>query len=162
MMSDSQFMVKHVRLTTRKPFAEVASAFEAGLGRYESRPIEQLAEGGSAEQVRAALERQVGPSGFVLFGSNDHGALLALVGPRRHAVQYVVGNPLYAVEMTRYAIGAALYAPLRVLIYQEDGGTSVEYDLPSSLFGQFGDERVNLMAVSLDQNLAALVAKATG
>jgi uncharacterized protein (DUF302 family) len=76
-------------------------------------------------------------------------------------VQYLVGNPLFAVEMTRHAIGAALYAPLRVLIYEDEPGTCIEYDLPSSLFGQFEDERVDRVALSLDGKLADLVAKAT-
>ncbi|MGH8580679.1 MAG: DUF302 domain-containing protein [Gammaproteobacteria bacterium] len=78
----------------------------------------------------------------MLCGTIDHGALLRIVGHPRKAVQYVVGNPLYAIEMTRHTIGAALYA-LRVLIYEDDGGkTCIEYDRPSSLFGQFGDTRV--------------------
>ena len=77
-------------------------------------------------------------------------------------MQYVIGNPLFAVEMTRHAIGAALYAPLRVLIYEaDDGKTCIEYDRPSSLFGQFGDERVDSMAASLDQRLEDLAATAT-
>jgi uncharacterized protein (DUF302 family) len=72
-----------------------------------------------------------------------------------------VGNPLFAIEMTRYAIGAALYAPLRVLIYEDDNGkTCIEYDRPSSLFGQFGDEKVNTMAVSLDNKLGDLASAA--
>ena len=74
-------------------------------------------------------------------------------------MQYVVGNPLFAVEMTRHAIGASLYAPLRVLIYEaDDGKTCIEYDKPSSLFGQFGDERVGRMAAALDRKLEDLAA----
>jgi len=65
--------------------------------------------------------------------------------------------------MTRHAIGASLDAPLRVLIYEtEDGKTCVEYDRPSSLFGQFGDERVDRMAASLDWKLENLTAMAIG
>jgi hypothetical protein len=63
--------------------------------------------------------------------------------------------------MHRYASGAALYAPLRLLIYEaEDGGACVEYDLPSSLFGQFGEENVSRMAESLDRKLEALISTA--
>ena len=48
-----------------------------------------------------------------------------------------------------------------MLIYEpENGKTCVEYDLPSSLFGQFGDENVARMAESLDRKLEALVASA--
>jgi hypothetical protein len=53
--------------------------------------------------------------------------------------------------MTRYQLGAANYAPLRVVVFETDaGGTRIEYDLPSSLFGQFGDERVTEVGRGLD------------
>ena len=120
-----------------------------------------LAEGGDPAAVRARLKAMAGSSGFMLFSTSDHGRLLRLVGQQRKAVQYVIGNPLFAVEMTRHAIGAALYAPLRVLVYEaEDGKTYIEYDRPSSLFGQFGDERVDRMAAALDQKLEELAAAA--
>ena len=37
----------------------------------------------------------------------------------------------------------------------------IEYDLPSSLFGQFKDERVNWVVVWLEGKLADLTAEAT-
>ena len=102
-----------------------------------------------------------GPIGFMLFATHNHGALLRLAGQQRKAVQYVVGNPLFALQMTQHDIRASLYAPLRVLIYEnEDGKTCVEYDKPSSLFGQFGDDRISPTAAMLDRKLEALVAKA--
>jgi uncharacterized protein (DUF302 family) len=160
-MDESRFTVKHVRLAADKPFAEVKLAIEARLGKFDSETYKSLNDGSSPEQIRAKLETMVGTSGFVLFTTHDHGALLRIVDRPRKAIQYIVGNPLFAVEMTRYAIGAALYAPLRVLIYQDDNGkTCIEYDLPSSLFGQFGDEKVNAMAVSLDNKLGDLATAA--
>ena len=153
-MTESRFSVIHVRLTSDRPFADVQAAFERRLGRFEPDVYQALAEGGDPAAVRARLEAMAGPSGFMLFGTSDHGRLLRIVGQQHRAVQYVIGNPLFAVEMTRHAIGAALYAPLRVLISEaNDGKTCIEYDRPSSLFGQFGDERVSPMAAALDQKL---------
>jgi Domain of unknown function DUF302 len=54
----------------------------------------------------------------MLFGTSDHGALLRLAGQKRKAIQYVVGNPVFALQMTQHDIRASLYAPLRVLIYE--------------------------------------------
>ncbi len=159
-MKESRFTVNHVQLTADRPFAEVKAALERRLGRFDPEVQKALAEGGDPEAARARIEEMVGPSGFMLFGTSDHGSLLRIVGRPRKAVQYVVGNPLFAVEMTRHSIGAALYAPLRVLIYEEDGKTCIEYDRPSSLFGQFGDGQVDAMASSLDQKLADLAAEA--
>jgi hypothetical protein len=48
-----------------------------------------------------------------------------------------------------------------VLIYEnEEGKTIVEYDKPSSLFGQFGNAKVTEVATMLDRKLEKLVAKA--
>lgn len=130
-------------------------------GRFDASEHDALSAAENAETARARLEAMAGPSGFLLFETIDHGALLQIVGHPRKAVQYIVGNPLYAIEMTRHAIGAALYAPLRVLIYEDDDGQMcLEYDRPSSLFGQFGDTRVDETAASLDRKLADLTSEA--
>jgi uncharacterized protein (DUF302 family) len=160
--TESQHRVIHVRVTSDRPFADVQAAFERRLGRFEPDIYQALAQGDDPAAVRARLEAMAGSSGFMQFSTSDHGSLLRLVGRPRKAVQYVIGNPLFAVEMTRHAIGAALYAPLRVLIYEtEDGRTCIAYDRPSSLFGQFGDSRVSPMAAALDQKLEDLAAAAT-
>ena len=79
-------------------------------------------------------------------------------GISQKARQYVVGNPLYAARMTQHDIRAGLYAPLRVLIYVDTtGATCVEYDLPSSLFGQFENDKVREVAAELDRKLSALI-----
>ena len=158
----ARFTVEHVRVTTGKPFAEVTAAFEGRLGKFDPEVYQRLREGGDPEEARARIGAMVGPSGFMLFAARDHGKLLRLFGQQRNAVQYTVGNPLFAVEMTRHALGAGLYAPLRVLVYEaEDGKTCIEYDRPSTLFGQFGDVRVSRMAADLDQKLEELAATAT-
>jgi uncharacterized protein (DUF302 family) len=63
--------------------------------------------------------------------------------------------------MSQHDIRAALYAPLRVLVYEhESGQTVVEYDQPSTLFGQFGREDVTHVALTLDTKLARVIAQA--
>jgi uncharacterized protein (DUF302 family) len=160
-MNDSRFTVDHIRRTTDKPFEDVATAFERQLGRFESDVYQALAAGGDAEGARVNIEAMAGPSGFMLFASHNHGELLRLAGQQRKAIQYVVGNPLFALQMTQQDIRASLYAPLRVLISEsEEGRTCVEYDKPSSLFGQFGNDRISPTAAMLDRKLEALVAAA--
>jgi hypothetical protein len=58
--------------------------------------------------------------------------------------------------MTRHQLQAALYVPLRVTLFENDsGGCTFAYDRPSSLFGQFGDERVTEVSHRLDEELKA-------
>ena len=160
-MNDSRFMVDHVHLATDKPFEEVAKAFEAQLGKFDGDVRKAATASEDTEEAKAKIAAMAGPSGFMLFGTSDHGALLRLAGQKRKAIQYVVGNPVFALQMTQHDIRASLYAPLRVLIYEnEDGKTCVEYDKPSSLFGQFDDSRITPTATMLDRKLETLVTKA--
>jgi uncharacterized protein (DUF302 family) len=158
-MNVCHFTVAHVRRTTDKPFEEVVQDFVRQLGRVDPDVLRLHSAGGDADEIRARIEAMTGPSGFMLFGTSDHGALLHLAGHKRKAIQYVIGNPLFALRMTQYDIRAGLYAPLRVVVYVDEAGTTcVEYDLPSALFGQFGDDRITPTAAMLDQKLEALVA----
>ena len=160
-MNNSRIMVDHVRHTTDKPFEDVTTAFERQLGRFDPDVYKALAANGDAEGARAKIEAMAGSSGFMLFATHNHGALLRLAGQKHKAIQYVVGNPLFALQMTQHDIRASLYAPLRVLIYEnEEGKTCVEYDRPSSLFGQFGNDRISPTAAMLDRKLEAVVSAA--
>jgi uncharacterized protein (DUF302 family) len=154
-------MIEHIHVKTEKPFGEVTAALEARMGKFDPAVYEELRSGGDPEAVRTRLEGMAGSSGFMLFRTSDHGALLRLAGQTRKAVQYLLGNPLFAVRMTQHDIRAGLYAPLRVLVYEDEGRrTCVEYDRPSSLFGQFGNASVTEVAAMLDRKLEQLVAEA--
>ena len=160
-MSVTRITVDHVRVVADKPFDQVAKAFEQQLGQFNPEVYKSLSAGEDTEKVRAKIEAMVGPSGFMLFRTSDHGVLLRLAGQKKKALQYLVGNPLFAVRMTQHDIRASLYAPLRVLVYENEAGkTCVEYDKPSSLFGQFDNAKVTEVATMLDRKLHQLVAKA--
>jgi uncharacterized protein (DUF302 family) len=88
------------------------------------------------------------------------GDWLALEGRRRQGIVYYVGNVLSAVQMTQLNFGAALYAPLRLNVYENaHGGTTFEYDKPSTQFGQFHNVDIDKVAQSLDDRLLRLIKK---
>jgi hypothetical protein len=63
--------------------------------------------------------------------------------------------------MTRYRLPAGLYAPLRVILFEDAQGKGVfEYDKPSSFFGQYGDERVTAVGRYLDTALESILRNA--
>ena len=160
-MNTTRFTVDHLCAASDKPFDEAQADFERQLGRFDPAALQSVSQNPAAAVAR--IEAMAGPTGLMIFEIRDHGSLLSIAGLARKALQYVVGNPLSASQMTRHAIGASLYAPLRMLLYEsDDGNTCIEYDRPSSLFGQFGDERINQVAASLDQKLEALAAAALG
>jgi uncharacterized protein (DUF302 family) len=160
-MTVTPMTVDHVQVVADKPFDKVTKAFEQQLGQFDPGAYKSLAARENVEKVRQKIEAMAGPSGFMLFRTSDHGTLLRLAGQKKKAIQYLVGNPLFAVQMTQHDIRASLYAPLRVLIYENEAGkTALEYDSASSLFGQFGNVKVTEVANMLDRKMEQLVAQA--
>ena len=157
--SESRFTieVEHIKIASTKSFAEAKAALERLVPEIDP-AIGVLLREGDRERALKALE--AGPV-LARFLSRDHGSLLQIAGRPRKAVQYDIGNPLTASRMTRHQLPAALYAPLRVLLYENETGRSIfEYDRPSSLFGQFDDERVTAVARELDTSLERVLISA--
>lgn len=151
--------VEHIRIASSRPFAEVRAALEANLPKLDI-GIAAALRGG--DQDRAREYEASGPK-LSIFLERDHGSLLEIAGGRHNAIQYDIGNPLTASKMTRHEFGAALYAPLRVVLFEDpQGGAIFEYDRPSSFFGQFGDERVTEIGRYLDRTLEAVLLDAAG
>jgi uncharacterized protein (DUF302 family) len=149
--------VEHIKIESRKSFSDVKTALESLVPPLDAR-IFVLLQYGESDRARKELER--GPE-LSIFHSRDHGGLLQITGQPRKAVQYDIGNPLTATRMTQHQLPASLYAPLRVVLYENEAGRATfEYDRPSSLFGQFGDQRVTAVARELDASLERVLVKA--
>ena len=150
--------VNHVSVKVHSDFDNFTRILEQSLGQFDASLFQYLDT--DPRSVEQRLNQSAGEEGLMLFNIQDHGTLLNILGSPRKAKQYVIGNPLIALTMTRHDIRAALYAPLRVLVYEGgDGSTQIEYDQPSSLFGQFGNPKVTSVAQSLDQKVANLISK---
>jgi uncharacterized protein (DUF302 family) len=155
--SGEKIAIEHVTIRSAKTFAAVRAALEALVPHLDD-GFWTLHRFGLTDRARQELEAAATLS---IFGSRDHGALLAIAGLKRQAIQYDIGNPLTASLMTRHKLSAALYAPIRVLLLEgAEGGVAFEYDRPVSTFGQFGDESVNGVARELDENLQNVLQKA--
>ena len=157
--TSQSFVIEHIRLACRRGFEDVHAALLKSLPQLDPR-LGHLLNTGDTEKIGA--ERANGPK-LWLFLTRDHGSLLAAEGRRAKAYQYEIGNPLTAERMTRHRLPAALYAPLRVLLYEDSGGHAYfEYDRPSSLFGQFGDEQVTEVGRELDDELERVLLAVSG
>jgi uncharacterized protein (DUF302 family) len=150
--------VEHIVIKTMKPYPEVKAGVEK-LGRLDD-SVRALLTKNDIEGLRTALKRIAGEDGLAIHYIAFHGDLLALKGERRPLTAYYIGNVLSAVEMTKVNPAAGLYAPLRVVVFANaEGGTTMEYDRPSSMFGQFKDPEIDAMAQSLDQRLMTFLKK---
>jgi hypothetical protein len=151
--------VEHRALRCARPFDEVHSALIDSVPALKPEVSEILVRG---QKEKVAIARRDWPK-LWLFLVRNHGELTAADGQTSKGMQYEIGNPLTAERMTRYALAAGLYAPLRVMLYEDETGKATfEYDLPSSLFGQFGDERITQVARELDAELETVLQAASG
>jgi uncharacterized protein (DUF302 family) len=142
--------IEHVRIPSAKSFTDVRALLEKSVPELDPTVLQLLANG-DVDRVNSIKEH--GPE-LSIFLVRDHGALLQIAGRPRQALQYDIGNPITASLMTRHRLAVALYAPVRVVLYEDDNGHGVfEYDRPSSTFGQLGDEQVSVVARGLDAAL---------
>ena len=156
-MTKRTIVIEHIRIESAKPFADVRAALERTLPRLDPSLLNALGEG---DAERVSREEKEGPE-LSIFLVRDHGALLKIAGKTRNALQYDIDNPITASLMTMHRLAAVLYAPIRVVLYENDAGHGVfEYDQPSTTFGQFGDERVTVIARGLDEALTKELTRA--
>lgn len=158
-VSRNNIQVEHIRIDSGKSYTEVRRALEK-LPSFDDR-FRALLYDGKIARLIAELKRIQGDAGLVIFSVATHGDWLQIISGKRSAAQYVIGNVLVSTQMTQHKLAAGLYAPLRIMLYENKAGTAtLEYDRPSSLFGQYGDERVTAVAKELDHTIFDALIKA--
>jgi uncharacterized protein (DUF302 family) len=153
--------IQHVVVKTTTPYEEFTAKFVSQFGKLDPAVFQKLAV--SSSKSEDAKNFFGSPDRLLLFTTYDHGGLLSALFDRSdRAVVYIIGNPLFAAQMTKHDLRAGLYAPLRVMVYADKAGNAeIEYDLPSSLFGQFGNADVTKLAKVLEEKLSQAIEKSS-
>ena len=151
-----------MRYDSAKSFDEVVAALLDDVGD-EPVPIDDFATRFATwEAYEREVQSHVGSSGFMLFATLDHGAWIKKTGIERNLLRVVIGNPLIAITMLRHDVTAGLFAPVELLVAEEQPDrSSLTYVVPSSLMVVEENEPLRAAAVALDAKLAALAAKVT-
>ena len=166
MKHTTHITIEHVVVASSQPYEKVIDALESGLGPIQNweeilQPL--FATRASWEQIKQAIEAHIKAPGLTIFNRVEHSSLLALIRKTSRARQYTIGNPLLAMQMTRYTPEVALYAPLKLVVYEdEEGKTFVAYDSIVSQLAQYQQEDINQVAQIVEQKLQALVTDVTG
>ena len=136
-VTNSSVVTAHVKIVIAAPYTFVKSRLEAEVRRFDD-SYRKLLQEDKIDELRQKLAQDT-----IHQASNDplRSCSRQLVSPSGELARqklYYVGNVLSASEMTQVDFGAALYAPLRLNVYENaQGGTTFEYDKPSTQFGQF-------------------------
>jgi uncharacterized protein (DUF302 family) len=157
--SVSMTTIPHIDFTLKSSFNSFTAKLEKLLGHFDPKVLRTYAR--NPQVLKERLTAMQGFQDLMLFDVEDHGSLLIIYGKTQKAKQYLIGNPLIAASMTHIDIRAALYAPLRMLVYEgTDRLVHVAYDLPSAQFGQFKNAGVTAVGKKLDSKLMHLIREA--
>jgi uncharacterized protein (DUF302 family) len=160
-MTATCFEVERVDAVCERSFAETVATFEREVPAANMPAIAQLvASQASANDIETRVAAMVGDLAFMILGKVDQGPLVSLLGKPKKMSVYLVGNPVLANRMYEQHPGTGLYAPLRVAIYEDDGGTThFTYEKPSTSLAQFQNETIRVVASTLDDKMGALTAR---
>lgn len=146
-----------LRFDSSKNFDELVDALLSDVGEKPVMIDDIAINFESWESYREKVESYVGPSGFMLFGLLNHGGWIRKVGIDRKVLRVIIGNPLIAITMLRHDLTAGLFAPVELLLVEEDNGrSSLSYVQPSSLMVVETNPPLLAAARELDAKLAAL------
>lgn len=156
------FPAIRVIVTSEKSFAEVTHNIETINGKSDNALFEQMIDSQqSVEEVERGIQSMIGQTGFMIFSEIEHGKVMSLLGKNKKAKLYIIGNPLIANQMMEENPGVGLYVPLRLFVYDDyDGKTHVVYDKPSSLLGQFPNQKISKIMQIIDQKFEEMVNRA--
>jgi uncharacterized protein (DUF302 family) len=160
--SEIPFQGVRLRFDSTKSFDDLVDALLADVG-HDPVQIDDIAVlCDSWESYEREVQSQVGPSGFMLFATLNHGAWIKKTGIDLKVLRVVIGNPLIAITMLRHDVTAGLFAPVELLITEERNGQSaLTYVVPSSLMVVEPNEPLRKAALGLDAKLAALAKSVT-
>jgi uncharacterized protein (DUF302 family) len=133
-------------------FAGLAAASALGQEARVS-----IASNKSFEQTVDAFKMAVSKGGMMVMSTVDQGNMLKMTGLELKGTLFLVGNPTVGKQVFEHNLGAGLYLPLRVYIYQgQDGKTYLSYDKPSVVLKTFNNPSIDKTAGMLDQKLDML------
>ncbi|AYL94306.1 DUF302 domain-containing protein [Mucilaginibacter celer] len=150
------FSVTKVTQKIESTFDNFVKNFEAAIGRFIA-PSDEAANA-DPEGTIEAIKAKAGMENMYMFPTGDPGQVLRLQGGTYRVKQFAWGNPLMAGNLIKMNIGVALYAPFRMIVFENDEKeVFVEYDKPSTYFSLF-DEKVKTVGHGLDEKIEKLIA----
>ena len=153
--------VNRLDIIVNDSYADLRAKFEAAAPTFSPQVLQILGAGKPNFDGLVAAIAANAPNGFIRFNTIETGALLKVAGEpasATNAVQYLVGNPVFAEQMYREDRSTQLYAPLRATIYQAaDGTVHFVIDQPSTRFDSFDDPTIDGVGKFLDGKVANLL-----
>lgn len=153
--------MKMTSLISRSALAALLTFTAAGLAFAGDAPFTAnrvtVASDKSFDDVTKAVKTLVAKNGMMVMSEINQGKMLSMTGLDLKATLFVIGNPQVGKQLFEQDHAVGLYVPLRLFVYDDNSGkTFVSYDKPSSILGQFDDQKISMVAHMLDEKLSGL------
>jgi hypothetical protein len=143
-------VIEHVHLEIKNSFDRFTYQFEKALGILMPAALGSL--GAAPASTVCYLNSTRDDNNLMIY---------SIMSQDRNAKQYQLGNPEIIGRMINSQMGAGLYVPIHLLVYEnEQNKVMVEYDLLSSQCAQFNNAALLTDSRSFENNLLALIQKA--
>jgi uncharacterized protein (DUF302 family) len=161
MWTETRFEVVRKETSTARPYQDVVADLEAAAPLVRDRLDALVTNDITPEELRKELERHLGPNGLALFMKVEHDAIMSRLGRSHRSVQYAIGNPLIAKDVSDAAPKVCLYTPLRLAVVEDEDNrvTRIIFDSPESLMGSFGSDVARTIGRMLDHKITRLIEK---
>jgi len=156
--------VQRVQYETARSFEQVLADLRKLVGNATRGQVNQrVGHPATREDFERDMSTLSGESGFMLFLEVDHGNWLPIYGIHRKIRRWIFGNPVVAYTMIRHDIIAGLFAPVELLLFENETGegSTIVYDLPSSLMVVDDNPALLDAARALDRKVAELIDRVT-
>ena len=164
-MVTTKVNVERFSLVSPKPFSDVLSAIDAGLGHPDLRQFHQnMAAASSWEELERVIAAAVGSWGLMEYARFDFGMVLqkAQSAPAPRILRIVLGHPLIMRQMAAHVPDAGSYVPVSILIDERSDGVHLSYDFMASYLAPYANVDALEVAHSLDAKVRALLMAAAG
>ena len=145
MWTEKTFNLTRREIRTSRPFEDVVAAIEARAPVVVQETNHQLLGNDTIDAIgagrldsadlRRRVEARLGSSGFMLLMKIEHDLLMGDLGRKHRSVQYAIGNPLIAKDVSDAAPKVCLYTPLRLAVLDRQsccrtGGRTLQTPTP--------------------------------
>jgi uncharacterized protein (DUF302 family) len=162
-MAIRQIIVERFSVTSSKPFDDVVSAVDTGIGHPDMRLfLQNIVAAGTFTELERTVQQAVGPSDLMEFARFDLGEVLSKDQGSRapHILRLVAGNPVTMKKMAEHVPDAGSYAPVTILIDERPDGVHLSYDRMASFLASYGSPDALRVAKDLDSKVEALLTSA--
>lgn len=151
-------------INSASSFDDVLDGIFREIGQTDQSILASILAEPDFNRFSELIEAAIGPSGLMEFATYDLGDALRKGGVTKgyKIVRIVAGNPLIMRKMAASTPHAGSYAPITILVFEEDDMVKLAYDRMESYLRSFADDEAMEVARALDAKVLDLLHRAAG